>query len=222
MDLKFMQDLHREEFATKEKLAQRTNMIIAGMTTLCGIFAFVIVNFKSIGQFIDVVFWFLTVASGISLSVMAFYLTWSFLVPPLYEIARPSQWLSYWNNLKEQAKKGEVTSAEVEFKEYLLSQYAEIGDKNIDSNFKRGTRLMKSNYYLHASFVLIIMTSLTFYYNNYILQKGIRPRGDTEMFTGENTLICIPAAQVLDAYGNDKPKPRPVPVPGPVPPEQQH
>jgi hypothetical protein len=216
MDLKFIQDLHNKEFTTKESLAQRASMIIAGMTTLGGIVAFVIMNFKSVGHSIDVVFWLLTAASGISLSVTAFYLIWSFHVPPLYEIASPKEWLSYWNDLKEQAQKGEVTSAETEFTEYLLSQYAEIGDKNIDSNFKRGTRLMKSNYFFLASFVLIVMTSLTFYYNNYIPQEETRPRGGNEMFTGKDALICIPAAQVLDACG---PEPRPVPVPGPVPPE---
>ena len=221
MDLKFMQDLHNREFATKESLAQRASTIIAGITTLGGLLAFVVVNFRSVGHSIDVGFWLLIAASGIALSVTAFYLIWSYRVPPLNEIARPKEWLSYWNDLKTQVKAGKVASAETEFTEYLLSQYADIADRNIDANFKRGTRLVNSNNFLLASFFFIVTSSLAFYYNNYILRDEIRPKGGNQMFSGKDTLVCIPAAQVLDAGCGDgpnpRPKPRPVPIPGPDP-----
>lgn len=218
MDLKFMQDLHNKEFAMKDRYAQRTSNINAGLTTLGGFIAFVVVNFKSVGSSIDIVFWLLIVASCIALSTAAYYLFWSSFVPTLEEIASPKEWLSYWNELKEQVKTGEVTSAETEFTDYLLGQYAEIADRNIDANFNRGTRLVKSNRFLQASFVFIVVTTITFYYNNYILGEGTRRKGDVEMYTGKEALICIPATKVFDAIGKEKPGPRQVPDPKPPPP----
>src|SRR5437867_7626688 len=123
MDLKFMQDLHSKEFSTKESLAQRASTIIAGMTTLGGVLAFVIVNFKPVDRPATAVFWLVTVASGIALSAAAFYLVWSYCVPALNDLAKPTEWLSYWNDLRQQAAAGKITSAEVEFTDYLQTQY---------------------------------------------------------------------------------------------------
>lgn len=215
MDLKFMQDLHNKEIATRESLAHRASTIIAGMTTLGGIVVFIVVNYNSFGSYIDIVFWLLFVASCITLASATFYLIWSYCIPPFLELASPKELFSYWNELKEQVKSGKITSAKIEFNDYLLSQYVEIGDSNVCVNYKRGSRLVKSNYYMLASFVLIVLTSIVFYYNNYILKKEIVQKGDAEMFTGENAFICIQSSEFLDASG--RPKPRPVPLPRPVP-----
>ncbi len=212
-----MQDLHSREFSIKESLAQRASTIIAGMTTLGGIVAFVIVNFKPFDRPTMVAFWLVTIASGIALSAAAFFLGWSYRVPPLNDIGRPTEWLSYWKDLRQQATAGTVASAETEFSDYLLNQYAEIGDKNIDANFKRGTRLVKSNNLLLASFVLVVVTSLTFYYNNYILRGQISEKGAQFMLTNKDAFICLPAAQMLESGVGSTPQPRPVPVPRPSP-----
>jgi hypothetical protein len=61
--VKFMQELHEKEFATKENLASRASTVIAGITTLSGALAFVAINFRSVGQpLLNLVFWLLCIA----------------------------------------------------------------------------------------------------------------------------------------------------------------
>lgn len=220
MDLKFIQDLHNKEFERKESLAQRASMIIAGLTTLGGVLAFLAVNFKSEGRLVDFLFWLLAAASVAAFLWSAFYLIWSYRVPPLNDIARPKEWLSYWRNLQKEAEEGKLPSAEARFTEYLLNQYATIGDGNIDTNFKRGTRLLNSNNRLLASFVLIVLTSLTFYVGNYIIPVSAHTvrEGANNMITFKDAFVCVPAPQILNAGGEKKdPQPRPVPMPQPPP-----
>ena len=221
MDLKFMQELHNKEFATKESLAHRAGTIIAVLTTLGGVVAFVAVNAKPGDRPFDLAFWFLAAASGLALLTAAFYLVWSYRVAPLNDIARPKEWLTYWKGLKKRAgkEKSALAAAEAKFTEYLINQYAEIGDGNIDSNFKRGTRLVNSNNWLLAAFFLVVLTLLTFYVTTYImpLPAQTQAEGAKSMIDHKDALICIPAAEVLNATGTNGPKPRPVPTPGPSP-----
>jgi hypothetical protein len=218
MDVKFMQDLHTKEFTTRDALAQRATTIIAGITTLGGLAAFVVVNFKPTGHFIGLLFWPLTIASGIALLAAASYLIYSYRVPPLNDIANPRAWLDYWNSLKQEVTEGKLASAEAAFTDYLLNQYAEIGTPNIDANFKRGTRLVKSNNFMLASFALIVSTSIVFYYNNYIVRDVDQGKGVKNMLTDANALVCIPAAQMSDMNADSVTRPRPRPVPAPLPP----
>jgi hypothetical protein len=217
MDLKFMQDLHNKEFTTRDALAQRTTTIIAGITSLGGFAAFVVVNFKPTGHSVELLFWFLTLVSGIALVAAASFLICSYRVLPLNEIAKPKEWLDYWNSLKQEVADGKLSSAEEAFTDYLLNQYAETGDLNIDANFKRGTRLVKSNHFLLASFVLIVLTSLVFYYNNYVFQGGELRKEAKNMLVDANTLVCFPAGQIPNMKPGAGPKPRPVPIPNPEP-----
>jgi hypothetical protein len=217
MDLKFMQDLHNKEFATRDALAQRATTIIAAITTLGGLAAFVVVNFKPTGHSIELLFWLLTLGSGIALAASASYLICSYRVLPLNDIAKPKEWLDYWNSLKKEVTDAKLASAEAAFTDYLLNQYAEIGDGNIDANFKRGTRLVKSNNFLLVSFVLIVLTSIVFYYNNFVVRGEDLWKGAKNMLVDENTLVCIPAAQIPGMNAVPTPKPRPVPMPRPPP-----
>jgi hypothetical protein len=221
VDLKFMQDLHNKEFATKESLAQRASTIIAGLTTLGGIVAFVIVNFKPVDPRLTVMFCLAALVAGIALGGAAGYLAWSYRVPPLDDLAKPTQWLSYWNGLRAQAAAGTVASAEAEFTDYLLTQYAEIGDRNIDANFTRGTRLVASNNLLLASLACVVLTSLVFYYNNYIAGGHAVEKGVRSMITSKDALVCLPAADLLTGSGDGRPGPRPVPLPAPAPDRKQ-
>jgi hypothetical protein len=236
LDLKFMQDLHNKEFTTRESLANRASTIIAALTTLGGLVVFIAVNFKSGEAAVTFIFWLFIAASVLMLGTAAFYLIRSYNVPALNDLAKPTEWLTYWNELKQDVADGKLASAETEFTDYLLRQYAEIGDHNIDANFKRGARLVKSNNFVLTSFVLIVVTSLVFYCNNYILgnssaTKGVAkmlskdalfclPAGQDSGWTGKSAevpvkdaLVCIPAEQAFDAAGG--PKPRPVPSPAP-------
>jgi hypothetical protein len=217
MDLKFMQDLHNREFATRDALAQRVTTIIAGITTLGGVAAFVVVNFKPARELITGVFWLLTLASGAALAAAAIYLIWSYRVPPLNDIAKPKQWLDYWNGLNKEVAEGKLTSAEAAFTDYLLNQYAEIGDGNIDANFKRGSRLVKSNNFLLVSFILVVLTAIIYYYNNYLVQDENLWKGVRQMLIDKEAVVCFPAAQIPDMNAGETPKPppRPVPIPGP-------
>lgn len=220
MDIKFMQDLHNKEFAMKESLAQRASAIIAGLTTLSGLLAFVAVNYKSIGNSsINCLFWLFAIASCMALLWASYYLIWSYRVSPLTDIAKPKEWLSYWKDLQEQAKERKLVSAEEKFTDFLLNQYAEIGEGNIDANFKRGTRLVKSNNAMLTSFALIVLTSFIFYLNNYILSAPEKTLSKEvkEMLGYENALICIPTTNTSDTSDGSEPKPRPVPIPGPSP-----
>jgi len=217
MDLKFIQDLHDKEFQTKDRLANRASTIVAGITSLSGVLAFIVVNFKALGESTDVIFWVVVVVSGIALAVTCFHLISSYQVPALEQIASPKEWLAYWNELKEKDKLKGSNSAQTEFAESLLNDYVETGDRNIAANFTRGTRLVKSNNALLASFVLVVITSLTFYFNNYILEKEIRLKGGNAMFNEKDALLCVPAAQGLHPTGEARPKPRPVPDPSPLP-----
>lgn len=217
--LQFMQDLHSKEFTTKESLAQRASTIIAGITTLAGALAFVAVNARWSGHLADAVFWLLTIASAAVLMTAAFYLIWSYRVPALKDIARPKEWLSYWQDLQKQAAEGQLASAETEFNDYLLNQYAEIGDGNIQANFDRGTRLVNSNNALLVAFVLVVLAALMFYVSNYIIPASARtaPGGEvTTMITQKGALVCVPAEKIPGA-DQKGPKPRPVPNPGPQP-----
>lgn len=217
MNIDFIRDIHNKEFERKERLAQRANSIIAGMTTLWGVIGFVFVNYKSHGHSVDTAFWILAVISGLLLLTVGFNLIRSYRVPPLNDIAKPKEWLSYWTELKQKYETGKGTqeSAETEFTDYLLKLYADIGDDNIEANFNRGTFLVKSNNYLLGSFVLIVMTSLTFYLNNYILQEETIPKGVNKMFIEKDTYICVPATRCIG--GNGGPGKRPVPDPSPDP-----
>lgn len=241
MDLKFMQELYNKEFATRESLAQRATTIIAALTTLGGLLVFVSVNFKSTGSFLDVAFWSLTALSTCCLLTAAFYLIWSYRAGPLQALDKPAAWLAYWNDLKSQVAAGKLTSAENEFTNYLMQQYAVLGDQNIDANFKRGTRLVRSNNFLLASFALIVATSLTFYYQTYIRQNT---QGVAKM-VAKDFLFCLPATQALSKIPQEDgrglnafrdrdilvclqpaqlenlangPKPRPEPIPADTPP----
>lgn len=238
MDLKFVQDLHNKQFATRDSLSQRASTIIAALTTLSGSVIFVAVNFKPAGAVVAAAFWLLTAASGILLGIAGYYLIRSYNVPPLNDLAKPTEWLAYWNELKGEVAAGKIASAETEFTDYVLQQYAEIGDHNIDVNFKRGTRLVRSNNFLLASFVAIVVTALVFYSSNYILGekplKGVpimlsndalfclpasgvaeqTLKRNVELRVNEDAFMCMPASQVFDAT---KPKPRPEPLPAPMP-----
>lgn len=219
MNIQFMQDLHNKEFTMRESLAQRASAIIAGLTTLGGLLAFTAINYKSVEySLINVMFWLLTTASGITLLFAAYFLVWSYRVPPLNDIGKPKEWLSYWNHLQKQVEEGEFVSAEAKFTDYLLNQYAEVGEGNIAANFSRGARLVKSNNFLLSSFALVVLTSLIFYFSNYVLSPAKTPLKEAnKMFTYENSLFCIPAKSVLQPNDGDGPKPRPVPTPGPNP-----
>ncbi|WP_152561215.1 hypothetical protein [Halomonas salina] len=219
MDVKFMQELHNKEFALKESLAQRASTIIAGLTTLGGLLAFVAINYEAIEILsINVMFWLLAIASSITLLSAIYYLIWSYRVPPLNDIGKPKEWLSYWNCLQKKAKEGELVSAEEKFTDYLLNQYAEVGEGNIATNTNRGERLVTSNNFLLTSFALVVLTSLVFYFSNYVFstEKASSMEGK-KVFAYENSLVCIPAISLLEANNRGGPKPRPVPNPGPSP-----
>lgn len=219
MDLKFMQDLHNKEFETKEKLAQRASTIIAGITTLGGVLGFVAMNSTGGDLPMERLLWLVVALSGGALIVASWHLITSYRVPALNDIATPREWLEYWNDLRRQADAGDIESAESEFNSYLISQYAELGDGNIRANFQRGTRLVSSNNYVLASFVLVVLTALVFYFNNYVVAspQGEVLKGTVTMHDPQNTLICVPAGSLSSVGGGGGPKPRPVPIPVPPP-----
>lgn len=166
MDLKFMQELHNKEFQTQEALAQRTTTIIAAITTLAGATAFLLINAAAGNS--GLLFYVLVGAATVALIAASVMLAYSYGVQPLDEISRPKEWLEYWNKLKAQEVQRTIVSAEAAFTEYLLHQYADIGERNIDSNVKRGTRLVHSNRLLLAGFAFTVAASIAFYLNNYV------------------------------------------------------
>lgn len=172
MDLAFFKELHDKEFSRKDRLAQRATTIITAMTTIGGLLAFVVVNYKRSGGLFDVAFGVLSVLSFAAFLRSVIFLVWSYRVPALNQIPSSKDWLIFWEELTKKYKEGTgaFASADAEFTDYLIRLYAEVSELNIDSNDKRGARLVKSNNALLASFVLLVLTALCFYYNNYIHQ----------------------------------------------------
>lgn len=213
MDLDFYRETHEKEFRRKDTLAQRASTIIATLTTLCGALGFVVVNHKPTDGQGELVFWPLAGASAIALGTCAFFLVKSYLVPPLNDIAKPTEWLKYWQELlvKYKNKQGGFASAEEEFADHLIQLYADVADGNIEANDTRGSRLVISNYALLSAFALLVVTLLAFYYGNYVFPT----KGVDQMFTTKDALLCIPASRVIEQ--NVDPGKRPVPDPAPPP-----
>jgi len=221
MNLDFYRNIHEKEFRRKDTLAQRANTIITIMTTLVGGLAFLLVNFKSVEYLTNVLFGLLSGTSMIVLGISAYYLVKSYRVPPLNDIAKPIEWINYWNELlgKYKNNKGKFASADEEFTDHLIHLYADVTGENIDANFKRGTRLVKSNNALLFAFALLVVSSLTYYYNNYFLQNDLIAKGGDQVFTDKDAMICVPVSHVLGSNGG--PGKRPVPDPSPDPEREQ-
>jgi hypothetical protein len=219
MNLQFYREIHEKEFRRKDTLAQRASTIIAGLTTLWGLCAFVVVNYKPANNSIDILFWFLAGTSMITLGTAAYFLIRSYRVPALQDIARPIEWVNFWQELvhKYKNRQGTFESAEQEFTDHLIRLYAEVAGENIDVNDRRGTRLVRSNNALLAAFALLILTSLTYYYSNVLLREDRATQGGYAMFTTKDALLCVPAARVLESSPGPGKRPVPDPAPQPTP-----
>lgn len=220
MNLDFYREIHEKEFRRKDALAQRVNTIITGLTVLGGLLAFVAVNYKPENPLIDTIFRLLAGTSMIALGVSAYYMVQSYRVPALNDIEKPAEWLRYWQELlvKYKNNQGAFASADEEFNDHLIHLYADVAGENIDANDKRGMRLVKSNNALLATFALLVLTSLVFYYSNYFLPEDMGAKGGNPVFTAKDALFCVPVAQVLNSNGtpgNGGPGKRPVPDPAP-------
>lgn len=218
MNLDFYREIHEKEFRRKDTLAQRANTIITLMTTLVGVFVFLAVDFKPTEEhLINILFGLLAGTSMIVLGISAYYLVKSYRVLPLNDIAKPNEWVKYWKELlvKYKNNKGKFSSADEEFTDHIIDLYATVAGENIEINDKRGTRLVNSNNALLFSFVLLVMTSLTYYYNNYFLQDDMIAIGGDQMLTAKDAMFCVPASRVLGSNGG--PGKRPVPDPSPDP-----
>jgi hypothetical protein len=169
MNLDFYKDLHERQFATKEKLAQRTNTIVKLLIFLIGTISYVLVSFKNTLVTCNIVFYSLFALSCALLSLSTVFLIRSYNVPMLRSLDKPSKWYEYWNDLTEKYSnsKGTFKSPEEEFTDHLIKLYVKMTDENVDSNDLRGNRLVKSNYYALVSVIFVALTSLFFYLNNY-------------------------------------------------------
>ena len=193
------------------------------MTTLSGVLGFVAVNYKPVSNYLDIWFWSITSAAILSLVISGYFLVNSYRVPHLNDIAKPSEWVSYWDEIMKKYKEGDgdFASAQDELTDHLIHLYSEIADENIDVNDRKGTRLVYSNYSLLAAFVLLVLTSLTYYFNNHLIQGGSTNKGEAIMLSNKNAFICIQSsfADLFESNGK-LPGKRPVPDPSepPMPP----
>lgn len=76
----FYRDLHKQEFDRREALSSRGNGILAGLTTLAGALAFLAVGFKGTAPVLQLIFWALLGAAGLSVLIAGGLLLASYLV----------------------------------------------------------------------------------------------------------------------------------------------
>jgi hypothetical protein len=220
VNLDFYRDLHKQEFARSDSLATRSNAIVAGLTTLGGVIGFLVVGFKASGRLPDYIFWSLTIAAGLAVSVAVAFLIAFYAVKPLRDLEKPSAWRQYLAELTAEYKaaQGKFTSAEAEFEYYVIATYAEATDQNIAINTARGYHLIKSNFAMIAAFVLVVSASLSYYYANSINPRVIDVQEVAHMLSNRESLVCVPTGHVVEAA--TAPGTRPVPgfPPPPAPP----
>ena len=186
MNVQFYSDLHAVQVATKERLAQRANTIITGLTTLSGILGFLVVDYSSFGVTEGWPFYVLACATFFLLVVSIGYLIASFRVPFLQEIAPSSQWVSFMKGLRKKysGQEGAEAKANEEFENYVIEQYAEVADGNKESNTDRGMRLVSSNNALFSALALLVVTSLAYYYLGHVAGT------DAHSSANEYSLVC--------------------------------
>lgn len=216
----FYRDLHKQEFDRRESLSSRGSGILAGLTTLSGAMAFLAVGFKGTSWTLQLTFWILFAVAGVCVLLSGGYLLGSYLVAQLEDIGAPSEWLKYLSELTQEytAGVGKFCTAEEEYEDGLIAAYSECADNNIESNTKRGVRLVRSNFAMLAAFAAVLAAGAAYYYaalrSNETLEVG-----KVVQLLSDHGFVCAPLAPVINAA--TRPKPRPVPAPFPPPPHPQ-
>ena len=214
MNIEFYKGLHEKEFERNDSLFQRANLITTVLTTLGGLLGFLVLSYKDTGRLPSIPFWCFWTLSVISISFSCFWLCMSYQVPVLQEISRPSEWLKYFNQLKEYHEHESDVEQKVnaDFNDYLMRQFVNVADANISVNTRRGLCLLRSNKFLLAALPLIALSFLYFYAITHgASQNELSPDSNRSM-PSEFTLHCIADPKESPPSG---PSPRPVPRPAP-------
>ena len=222
MNIEFFSNIHNKEFATKDRLVQKSNNIITVMTTLAGLFGFVAINYKSTGNNnLDSLFWLVMIVTLICLVLAGYFLIISYRVPHLNEIDRPSKWAKFWQETKTRYDTDKdnqsFDTAKEEFEDYLIQLYCEVADDNIQSNYDRGIKLVNSHSSMLASFVFLVFSYLTYYVNNYLIEHNTPDEQSKSMFNEEKDFICVAINGTEFFEFTGRPGKRPVPGRGPEP-----
>lgn len=217
-DVTFYRELHYKEFERQEMLAGRSSGLIAVLTTLSGLLAYLLTTFKPSAMLATGLFWgTATVAAG-ALVAAATFLIRSYDFEPLTDIDGPDSWRTFYAGLVASYAKaaGTFATADAEFQDHLVSVYAGATEHNIRENTKRGARLVQCNQAMLFAFVFLAIAAVAFYYSSSsaTLQNDRRLAGVLAM---PSAVICVPVAEATQEPG---PKPGTRPVPTPKPPKE--
>lgn len=220
MDARFAQEAYQHEVDQQDRLNNRAGRIITVLTTLGGALALSAISYRLGGVLVDTLFYGLAFFCFLSLLVSSGYLIWSNFAGTPTNVSGPKGWLDYWDGLVKEHKAagGHGGLPSEEFNRTLMERYAGAADRYIDINFKRGERLVQSNKYMLAGFVLLVFTGSVYFYNSFLLNIARFPGVAAHMEILDSGLSCrsVPSPAMPRA-GNETPPDRPVPTPGPMP-----